>query len=162
MNIQEFSIRSATEDEHEVLTALAHRPKARWGYPSKWMAQWKEQLTISAEYIAQHRVEVAVNTAMQIIGMCSLEHHDDHFRLEHVWIDPAAQGRGIGSILVTRALLAASKLSMPVHLVADQYAQSFYEGLGARVIGGEPAPMPGAPERSLPIMQFDPVTHHTP
>ena len=97
---------------------------------------------------------MAIDDAMRIVGICSLEDHGDHFQLEHVWIDPDAQGVGIGSTLVRRALLAASKRPVPVRLVADQYAEGFYERLGAQVVGRLPAPMPGDPEQSLSVMEF--------
>ena len=149
-----FSIRDAAANEYLQLTVLAQRAKAHWGYPPDRMAEWSAQLTISPEYIARHRVEVAVDDAMRVVGMCSLEDHGDHFQLEHVWIDPAAQRIGIGSTLVRRALLAASERPVPVRLLADQYAEGFYERLGAQVVGTQPAPMPGDPERSLPVMEF--------
>ena len=93
-----FSIRDAVAGEHAQLSILAQRAKAHSGYPPDWMAQWSRQLTISAEYVERHRVEVAVDAASRVIGVCALEDHGDHFQLEHLWIDPAAQRMGIGSL----------------------------------------------------------------
>jgi hypothetical protein len=43
-----------------------------------------------------------------------------------------------------------------VELLADPYAQGFYERLGAKRAGEVPAPMPGAKDRTLPKYEFLP------
>ena len=156
-DLRKWTIRKAVPDDHSALTALAHRAKANWGYPASWIAEWKPALTISPEYIAQHCVEVAVDSRGQVVGMCSLENRGDHCELEHLWIEPDAQGHGIGSALVRRALSMALQLRQPVRLVADPFATGFYQRLGAKVIGTRPAPMAGDEQRALPILQFDVV-----
>lgn len=39
-------------------------------------------------------------------------------------------------------------------MLSDPFAEAFYLRLGARRVGSVPAPMPGAPERLLPELEF--------
>ncbi len=137
------------------MTRLARAAKAHWGYPASWLETWASQLTLTGQYIDQHRVTVA-HDDRNILGMCALEDHGDHWMLEHVWIEPSFHRRGVGRDLVRDALDAARRLgAVPVRLVSDPAARGFYERLGARLVGEEPAPMEGDPERTLPRMEFD-------
>jgi ribosomal protein S18 acetylase RimI-like enzyme len=149
----EIKIRPAHYKESALLTDLAMRAKARWGYPKEWLTLWTEQLTVTSEYIQRHSVLIAEHLDA-VVGMCALEERGDYWQLEHVWIDPAFQRQGIGRQLVTCALDLARARPGPVRLVADPYAREFYLGLGAREVGSVPAPMDGAPERTLPVMEF--------
>jgi len=40
-------------------------------------------------------------------------------------------------------------------VVTDPHAEPFYLRLGARRVGEIAAPMPGAPERKLPLLELD-------
>ena len=150
-----YELRRANPSDAEALTELARESKASWGYPAQWMGAWAAELTISAAYIAMHRVTVAC-TAREIVGMCAVEDHGDHWMLEHVWVSPRAQRRGVGRMLVLDALIAARRQSAaPVRLLADPFAQGFYARLGAHETGSIAAPMDGDPERRLVRMEFE-------
>jgi len=79
------------------LTALARMSKASWGYPISWMDAWAPELTITPGYLELHRVTVACG-ARDIVGMCAIEDHDDHWMLEHVWVSPRVYRRGVRRI----------------------------------------------------------------
>ena len=148
-------IRRATGDDADALTDLAHRAKAHWGYPASWMRQWDPQLTIIPGYLEAHDVWLAERDGV-IVGMCALEDRGARWNLEHVWVEPAAHGGGIGRALVMEALAEARRRHPGVvELLADPYASGFYERLGARRAGDVPAPMPGARNRTLPKFEFD-------
>jgi ribosomal protein S18 acetylase RimI-like enzyme len=147
-------LRRAARSDAGALSALAREAKASWGYPKSWIDAWAAELTVSADYIDQHRVTVACS-AGAILGMCALEDHEDHWNLEHVWVAPAAQRRGVGRFLVLDAVGAARRVrSDPVRVAADPFAQDFYSRLGARVTGWVAAPTDGDPSRRLPHMEF--------
>jgi N-acetylglutamate synthase-like GNAT family acetyltransferase len=149
-------IRRATADDTDALTDLAHRAKAHWNYPPAWMRQWDAQLTILPGYLEMHEVWVA-DRGGTVVGMCALEDRGDRWNLEHVWVDPALHGQGIGRTLVQHAVRAAwSRRRAVVELLADPFATGFYERLGARLAGHVPAPMPGAKDRTLPRYEFVP------
>jgi N-acetylglutamate synthase-like GNAT family acetyltransferase len=147
-------IRRATADDADALSDLAHRAKAHWGYPATWMREWDAQLTIIPGYLEMHDVWVSEENGA-IVGMCALEDRKDHWNMEHVWVDPAAHGRGVGRALVMHALEEARRQHAGVvELLSDPYASGFYERLGARRAGEVPAPMPGAKDRTLPRFEF--------
>lgn len=147
-------IRRATADDADALSDLAHRAKAHWGYPAHWMREWDAQLTIIPGYLELHDVWVSERDGA-VIGMCALEDRGDRWNLEHVWVEPAAHGHGIGRALVMHALGEARRRHPGVvELLADPFATGFYERLGARRAGDVPAPMPGARDRTLPRFEF--------
>jgi N-acetylglutamate synthase-like GNAT family acetyltransferase len=151
-----MQIRPARIDDAETLTDIAHRAKAHWGYPLRWMRAWDAQLTITPGYLTAHDVWVAEQEG-EIVGMCALEDRGDRWGLEHVWIDPPFHRQGIGAALVRHALSQARR-GHPgvVELVSDSFATGFYERLGARHAGEVSAPMPGARDRTLPRYEFAP------
>ena len=42
-----------------------------------------------------------------------------------------------------------------IAIVADPHAERFYLRLGARRVGEVAGPMPGAPDRKLPLLELD-------
>ena len=89
------------------------------------------------------------------VGVCALHTADDSAMLEHVWVDPEYQRRGIGRLVVERALDEARSLGHArVEVQSDPHAEAFYLRLGARRIGAVPAPMPGDSARVLPLLEF--------
>ncbi|HEX2092460.1 MAG TPA: GNAT family N-acetyltransferase, partial [Longimicrobiaceae bacterium] len=128
-------IRRAVPDDAARLSEIARAAKARWGYPPEWLDAWREELTLRPEYLAEHRV-LAAEAADGPVGVCALEDHADHWRLEHAWVDPAHQGRGIGQALVREALEIVRTIRPgKVRVVSDPHAAGFYLGLGARPAG---------------------------
>ena len=149
-----IDIRDAHPSDAPELTKLAHRAKASWGYPPQWMAQWKPDLTMTPEYLSAHRAFVAVHER-RLVGVCVLDTATDGATLEHMWVAPELHGRGIGRQLVAHALAKARELGFRhVDVQSDPFAESFYLTLGALRIGSVPAPMPGAPARVLPLLEF--------
>jgi hypothetical protein len=43
--------------EAATLSAIAWAAKAFWNYPSDWMEQWREQLTITPTFIAENEAK---------------------------------------------------------------------------------------------------------
>jgi ribosomal protein S18 acetylase RimI-like enzyme len=147
-------IAPATPEAADALTELARAAKASWGYAKTDLAAWAPQLTITREYIRAHRVYRA-DADGRLVGTCALEDRGDHWRLEHVWVAPTAQRRGVGRALVEHAL-AVVRATRPgvVRLDADPHAVGFYRRLGAREVGALAAPIAGEPTRTLPVLEF--------
>jgi GNAT superfamily N-acetyltransferase len=149
-----MQIRLAGPDESPRLTALARAAKQHWGYSDEWMALWREDLTITPEYIETNEVFVATIDGA-VIATCALERYESFAHLEHVWVNPAHQRKGIGQALVKHALAAAGDTLVKV--LSDPNADDFYRRLGAHWLADMPAPMPGAPDRTLPLLEFGAV-----
>lgn len=147
-------IRPGRPDEADALTALALRSKASWNYPAAWLERWAEELAFDAGYLAAHRVRVAETDGV-LAGVLALEERPDGWEIERVWVDPSAQGLGVGRALVGDALAHAARVHRgDVTVLSDPYAESFYLHLGAIRISEARAPMPGAPDRTLPRLVF--------
>jgi predicted N-acetyltransferase YhbS len=146
--------RVAEPSEADVLTELALRAKAHWGYPAAWVEQWRAELTMTPEYLEAHSAFVAELRGVAV-GVCVLEVRGERATLEHLWVDPQCHGGGIGRRLVGQALEIAHRSgASTVEVLADPFAEPFYVKLGARRVRAVPAPMPGAPERTLPLLEF--------
>jgi N-acetylglutamate synthase-like GNAT family acetyltransferase len=151
MNVE---IRRAEPEEADVLTQIAHAAKRHWKYPESWIAQWKPDLTITAEFIANNEVFVAVHDE-QIIGCCALLLSNSTAELEHMWIDPRFMGSGVGRALFLHAKRRAQELGANlIELSADPNAEKFYERMGAKRVGQVPADVDGQP-RVLPRMRLE-------
>jgi ribosomal protein S18 acetylase RimI-like enzyme len=149
-----YRIRRARPAEAEELSQLARAAKASWGYAAEWLEAWREELTITEDYVTRHQVFVA-DTGDGLAGVAALERARGEAVLEHVWIAPSHQRQGIGEALVRHALARASEAGVRiVRVTSDPQALGFYERLGGRVIGSTPAPMSGMPERVLPILEL--------
>jgi predicted N-acetyltransferase YhbS len=146
-----ISIRLATPSDSERATELARTAKAHWGYPEEWLREWETDLTVTAKDIEKHATFVA-SLDDEVVGICQLQESDAHAFLEHVWVDPKAHGRGVGRALIEHACDSARGV---IAIVADPHAERFYLRLGARRVGEVAAPMPGAPDRKLPLLEMD-------
>jgi GNAT superfamily N-acetyltransferase len=149
-----YAIRRAVPSDADELTQLARSAKASWDYPPEWLEAWREELTITAEYLLQHQVFVA-DTGDGLAGVAALERVQAGAVLEHVWIAASHQRQGIGEALVRHVLAVASEGGdRVVRVTSDPLALGFYERLGGRRVENVPAPMPGMPERCLPVLEL--------
>lgn len=148
--LMRIEIRRATSDDAERATRIARDAKAHWGYPAEWLAAWENELLFSADDIDRNRTFVA-SVDGEVVGVCQLQEGEVGAVLDHVWVDPPHHGRGVGKALVERALAEARGV---VAVIADPNAERFYIKLGARRVAEVSAPMPGAPERRLPLLEF--------
>jgi predicted N-acetyltransferase YhbS len=146
-----IEIRRATSSDSDRATELARRAKAHWDYPAEWLAAWHGDLAITAEAIDHHRTFVA-SIDGEVVGVCQLQEGERGAMLEHVWVDPRCHGRGIGRALVEHALAESKGV---IAVVSDPNAEQFYVKLGAKRVGEVNAPMPGAPARTLPLLEFE-------
>ena len=153
--MRDVILRPGTAADAPAASELARRAKGSWGYPAEWLDQWRSALTISPDALTRDRSLVAV-CGRALAGVCVLDFPEQHSSLEHLWVDPAYQRRGIGAALVRRALgLVARSGRQRLVVESDPSAESFYQRLGGRRIGETPAPMPGAADRVLPVLELD-------
>lgn len=150
----DLQIRPAEAADADQLSRLAQRAKAHWGYPPEWLQAWRAELTFTPEYLSRHITFVGV-TASFPVGLCVLQRQGADASVEHLWIAPEYHGRGVGRALMARALdEAAAAGAARVEVLSDPHAEPFYLKIGARRVGEVPAPMPGAPQRTLPFLEF--------
>jgi len=149
----DIKIRRATPDEAATLTAIAHTAKRYWGYPEEWIEQWRTDLTITSDFIANNEVFAAVMSD-EIVGCCALVVNDSLAEIEHMWIKPEHMGSGVGRALFTQVRDRAIERQLSaLELSADPNAEGFYERMGAKRIGDVRADM-GGQARVLPRMKI--------
>ena len=149
-----MEIRAAQPQDAERLSAIAFAAKAHWGYEADVLEEWRNELTISPSDVLVYPTYVAVSND-EIAGFYMLKRGLSQWILEHVWIDPPSMNKGAGVQLVRHALeQAALGGAKSVVVASDPNAAGFYEHAGGTRCGTTPAPIPGAPGRTLPLYQF--------
>ncbi len=146
-------IRRARPDEAEALNALIMRSKAYWGYEEWFLAACRPLLLITPEDIAREPVYCASvrATLAGVLHLKILNHGE--VDLDHLFVEPAFIGHGIGGLLWRHAVDCARELGADgLVLSADPHARPFYERMGAVVIGEEISPIFAG--RTIPHMRY--------
>ena len=140
------------------LSAIAWAAKSHWGYPAHWMEQWREQLTITRDFIAENET-FAATIERQTVAFHALLPTPETLRLEHLWVLPERIGQGIGQALFLHAAQRAAARGAPsLTIEADPHAQAFYEHMGAVRVGATRSEIDGC-RRELPLLVFDLTTN---
>jgi len=144
-----IAIRPARPQEADLLTEIACRSKAHWGYSAEQIAAWRPAfLTITSEYIEKHSAWVAADEEGSIVAFAALETGAKGAVLEHLWVLPDHIGRGIGTCLFHHIAAQTGEFTF----TSDPQADGFYLKLGARVIGQVESDYQG---RTLSLFRYD-------
>ncbi|GAB2725708.1 GNAT family N-acetyltransferase [Kitasatospora kifunensis] len=152
-------IRAAQLNEAEILSELALRSKAHWGYDEEFLAACQDELSIPASEVESLRTVVAEQGG-RILGFATLEGNPPEGALGMLFVEPDAIGQGIGRRLFEHVTASARTLGFQ-HLTidADPNAEPFYLAMGATRIGSTPsASIPG---RTLPLLRITLTEHMT-
>ena len=150
-------IRAAVEAESEMLTALARRSKAHWGYDSDTLALMETALAITPDTIS-HATVLVHETAGVVDGVTAIEVDRGDWELAHLWVDPERIRSGIGRRLVAALVERARDAGVSDILIhADPNATGFYRRLGAVQIGYRESDV--IPGRQLPLLRLSIVSH---
>ncbi|MEA2562267.1 MAG: hypothetical protein QOH06_3771 [Acidobacteriota bacterium] len=148
-----MNIRRARESDASELTRIAHEAKRHWGYPERWMELWREDLTLTPEFIAGNEVYLAEDGG-EALGCCAIVAASPNWMLEHFWIRPAAMGKGLGRQLFEHARAqAASAGASVLEIDSDPNAEEFYLKMGAVRVGEVRSQIDGQP-RVRPLLHL--------
>jgi N-acetylglutamate synthase-like GNAT family acetyltransferase len=133
------TLRPARVDEAEALSALTRRSKQSHGYSDEFMARFMSvgDMVITPESISQNPVMVAEIDG-RVAGFAHLKplDHPDAVCLEDLFIEPDAQGKGVGRVLFDWALATAAERGYDwLEWESDPNAAGFYEKMGGEKIG---------------------------
>ena len=133
------TIRPAVPDEADELSALCRRSKASHGYDEAFMQLLiaDGDMVIQPEAIARDSFVVAEING-RAVGFAHLMpvERSDIIYLEDLFIEPDAQGQGVGRVLFNWALTEAGARGYAwLEWDSDPNAAAFYEKLGAEKIG---------------------------
>lgn len=148
-------VRPARVDEAQLLSALALRSKAHWGYSPEFLDACRAELTISPENMRSAAMRYFVlERAGRVIGFYALSLlTPTEIELDALFVEPAEIGNGFGRVLIEHAQRTAAALgARRLVIQSDPYAARFYQAAGGVQTGeSESASVPG---RFLPTFQI--------
>ena len=129
-----FKIRKAQPSESELISKLALRSKAYWGYSQDFIDACRQELTYSQQDIQNNYFFVA-EIDSSIIGFYALEIlSSTDIELEALFIEPSYIDRGYGRQLIEHAKITASKLGRQrIIIQGDPNAKNFYLKVGGKL-----------------------------
>ncbi len=149
-------IRPARVEEARLLSDLALRSKAHWGYSAEFIEQCRKELSYSEQQLrAEHMRFFVIESLQRVAGFYALKRLSaNEMELEAMFVEPASIGEGFGRLLIDHAKSVASAMGAKRLVIqSDPYAQHFYVAAGGVVIGTrESASIPG---RFLPTLAIE-------
>ena len=100
-----LTIRNARQDEAALLTDIAKRSKAYWGYDEKFMAKCQEELTVKSKNIGKDdSAHVVAEKENKVIGFYALQNIDGkEFELGALYVAAEHIKTGVGYELMAHA-----------------------------------------------------------
>ena len=158
-NKDDIRIERALPSDCIRLTAIAFAAKRHWNYPDEYFNIWREELTVTEDYIDKNLVFMAICDE-EIIGFGAIVVVESSFFtgevfieegywLDHLFIDPRFLSRGIGTKLLdyTRKFCSGKGVSKLL-IFTDPHATGFYEKSGAVFLYDSLTSIPG---RKIPV-----------
>lgn len=149
-------IRWARSEEARLLSDLALRSKAHWGYSAEFIEQCRDELSYSEEQLrAEHMRFFVIESDRRVAGFYALQRLSaTEIELEAMFVEPGSIGQGFGRLLIEHAKSVASAMGAKQLIVqSDPYAEHFYVAAGGVVTGTrESASIPG---RYLPTLAIE-------
>jgi GNAT superfamily N-acetyltransferase len=157
-----YTIRKASVSDSPILTSIAFEAKRTWNYPDHYFETWKNELTISEEYI-QAKIVYCIEFNSVYAGFYSLVFNptDQFFGdvfveqgwwLDHMFIVPQYQKMGIGTLFMEHLKTICSEMGTTViRIFVDPNAAGFYEKMGSVKIRSSKSSIPG---REIPVYQL--------
>ena len=154
--VSTISIRSAVSIEATLLSQLAMRKKAHWGYSSDLMRSCKAELTYLASDIEDDNIEfyvAEIDTA--VVGFyCTRRMQADEYELDALFVEPEQIGSGIGKRLVQHAIETVRQNNgQSLVIQGDPHAEDFYVAAGGELIGTRESE--SVPGRFLPLFRIE-------
>lgn len=155
-------IRKAELIEHKILTSISFQSKSHWNYPAHYYDIWRDELTITPEYIDNNTVFV-YEQQNRLWAYYSLTELEENIKvrgieltaglwLEHMFVLPDLLGRGVGSALFTHcAGVLTRRKHKRIHILADPNAVGFYLKMGCVFEKDYPSTIEG---RTTPYLTF--------
>ncbi|MFC4068968.1 GNAT family N-acetyltransferase [Actinoplanes subglobosus] len=135
-----------------MLSRLAFRSKAHWGYDEEFLELCRPALTFAAHELGTLRATVAEESGL-VVGFYTLEGMPPEGELGNLWIDPAHMRRGHGRRLWRHATATAGAAGFTsLTIDADPSAEGFYLAMGAVRVGAVPSSV--TPGRLLPRLRY--------
>jgi GNAT superfamily N-acetyltransferase len=133
------------------LSTMAMESKRSWGYDDDFIELCRSELTVNEEDVDTGMVFVDENDIGHVVGFYLLAEYPRP-ELRMLFVSPDVIGRGIGKVLVRDALsIAKSRGWSSLVIESDPFAATFYEHLGAELVGASQSASTG---RTLPLYEM--------
>ncbi|MEL7084008.1 MAG: GNAT family N-acetyltransferase [Cyanobacteria bacterium J06597_1] len=149
-------LRPATVDEAGLLSSLALRSKAYWGYSTTFVEACATELQVDRHHLTGSLFRCTVAELEQeiagyyVLEKCSLS----EWELDAFFIDPPHIAQGIGCQLIEHAKSTAASLGGSRILIqSDPNAAGFYRKAGGRLLDTRESD--SIPGRYLPVFSID-------
>lgn len=146
-------LRKARPEEAPLLSALAIRSKAYWGYSAEFMEACRDDLSVSQQDIDQNHYVVSEKSG-EIVGFYALGQLSPvRCQLDALFVDSGHIGSGQGRALMDHAksnAIARGFSLMTIH--ADPNAEKFYLAAGGIPVGEKPSGSIAG--RVLPLLEI--------
>jgi len=124
-------IEKAKRGDSAILSDITYKGKTFWGYSPEQLERWKNELTISPDYIEKYETYKLV-LSEQTIGYYSFLYiENETIKLDNIFLLPEYMGKGYGRMLM-QDCIDRSKLSRTKKIIldAEPNAEKFYEKFG--------------------------------
>jgi len=135
---QSVTIREVMPDEAAILSSLALRSKAHWGYSAEFIRSCEDELTFLPDQIASDNFDfVVAESRSAIIGFYAINNlSNDLFELYALFVEPPHIGSGVGRQLIDHAIQSVKNNGgQALQIQGDPHAEKFYLAAGAEFIG---------------------------
>ena len=141
-----------TFDANE-LSELTIRSKSHWNYSKKQLEEWKDDLTITSDYINEKEVYKLIDNKSLIGYYSYFKLNEIDIKMENLFIEPKYIGQGYGKFLMSDFLQRIKEAGFKkVTLDADPNAEKFYSYIGFHIVGQLEC---SVKDRFLPIMEME-------
>jgi len=159
LELNKIHISKGQSIDAAVLTDISFAAKKHWNYPDSYYDLWRDELTITKDYIQQNIVFKALYVDV-VIGFYSITENKDDFYsgdtfvkqgfwLEHLFIKPEYHKLGIGVSMINHAKQVSRDLGIRnLFIFVDPYAKGFYDRVGAEYLYDSKSSIPG---RIIPV-----------
>jgi GNAT superfamily N-acetyltransferase len=128
--VERVTVTRASAEDTQRLTCLCQASSSYRGV----YAEAISTVEVTPDYVAAHLVFLATDQDAQLLGFYSLIR--DPPELDMLFVADAAQGRGIGRLLVDHMIEQSRQVGLAgVRVVSHPPAEGFYRRVGARRIG---------------------------
>ncbi|MDA1570596.1 GNAT family N-acetyltransferase, partial [Bacillus cereus] len=143
-------IRNAKIEDRKILSNIAYKSKAHWGYSPEFLHALKEDLEVTIEDI-QNKIVFVVEDNSQLAAFYCLS--KEKKKLESLFVHPNYIGNGLGNLLWNDIIEKARANGITSFtLDSDPNALQFYLKMGAKQIAEIESTL--FPNRTFPLMEF--------
>ena len=138
-------IRPALITDAKLLTEISFKSKSYWNYPCDYFETWKDELTISEQYVEKNIVFVlefnqstiayySIITLEKPVRFSDIEIEKGHW-LEHMFVFPDYIGKGVGRQMITHLkVICNQQYIKQLRVLADPNSKEFYEKMGFKYL----------------------------